>query len=485
MLVLDETWRGRSRARLMGHAVGLLSYEVLALAGAAGELAWFLGLQLLPALIAMELIFGAVNAPGRRLKRLALEVYSGTDVLARQAQALTAAVNGLPLRSALRSVLVWLGAGAGLMVFFGLTWRGFLLLLAFGAIPAAMAQAGLCDALVRAALAERADGGLWPPVHGALSRWPSLRTRFWVALAAPLTAVLVPLAALQFLGVGLSGPILTALSLPAVLSALAWGEALVRHETKVLRALEQGLQRLAGGDFDLGLVVSGPDALGRAALALNLAVPALERRERSLRVYGPGVDPRLGGIWLESLESPAETRFVAVLLASWLEADASLSVLEPGAQIDSFGKFYETVQGAVLRGGGTVMELGAGQVLAVWGAPGPQADSVQDNFEHLKGALEAAWILRSSLPVAASQHRLRHAGNLTWSVAVASGAAGAGVWGPKKARHWALVGAPMADARRLSLRPGGPWVADSSVSVLRAPYAVQRQTDRFELSAGP
>jgi hypothetical protein len=93
-------------------------------------------------------------------------------------------------------------------------------------------------------------------------------------------------------------------------------------------------------------------------------------------------------------------------------------------------------------------------------------------------------MLRLSLAVAASQHRLRHAGPLDWSLAVACGEAFAGGWGPKGQQRWALVGPPMAAVRGLALRPGGPWLDEPSASTVAAPYAVEARSDAWELVSG-
>jgi hypothetical protein len=87
--------------------------------------------------------------------------------------------------------------------------------------------------------------------------------------------------------------------------------------------------------------------------------------------------------------------------------------------------------------------------------------------------------------VAGSQHRLRHAGALDWSLALASGLAAAGGWGPREHPRWALVGGPLAEVRRLSLKPGGPWLDEASASAAVAPYAVRPLPDAWELVGGP
>jgi hypothetical protein len=480
MKALDGALDGASRARLIGHAVGLASYEALALTGAAGDLAWFAGLQMLPALLLLELVWGACNLPARRLKRLAGKL-SDTGLAGQaQVQGLSDFLKGLATRAALRSLAVWLLAGLVLWAFGGLTWIGVLLLACFGALPAALAQAGLCAAVCRKALAEGGvdAAGHWPPDLDALKPWPSLGRRFRAALFACLALVLAPLAALALLRLPLSLPFLGVLALLATLWAWAWAEELRRHVEPSLRGLAQGLRSLSKGDFDVRQAPVGADALGEAGVLLGSAAAGLERRERALKVFGPDMEPGQGAALLESLASPAQTSEVAVLSVRWLGADASLSALEPAARLGALGRFYQCAQDAVQRGKGRVLEIGGGHVLAVWGAPGVSAS---DPALSLAAALAAAWGLKSSLPVASSQFRLRHAASMDWSLALASGSAAAGAWGPRDQQRWALVGGPLAEVRRLSLRPGGPWLDEASAKAAPAPYQVKAGADAWEL----
>lgn len=485
MQALDRALRGAGRARLVGHAVGLASYEALALAGAAGDLAWLAGLQLALALALLEAAWSLADARGRSLKRLAVEVYTGSDIHSRQAEGLRAFLDGLGARAFRRSLLVWLGGGLLLKACWGLSWTGLILLVSFGALPAALARAALCGSAARAAMAEGLGSeGAWPPDLEAFKRWPSLRRRFLAALAAPLAAVLPPLAALAALGLPADAPVLGILACLGALTAWAWGRDLEGQFLPALRVLSEALGRLALGDFSERPPVAGADALGGSLLAAGKAAAALERRERSLRAFGPGLDPSRGAGLLAALSEAPQEHWVAVLAARWLGADASLAGLEPLGRLAALGRFYESVQDAVHRCGGTVLELGGGQVLAAWGAPEPRGAG-QAGSEGLDSALKAAWMLRSSLAVARSQHSLRHAGALDFSLALASGKAAAGAWGPGRQRRWALVGLPMAEVRRLALKPGGPWLDDASAALVAAPYGVRGASGNAELVDGP
>jgi class 3 adenylate cyclase len=477
--------RGAGRARLVGHAAGLASYEALALAGAAGDLAWLAGLQLALALALLEAAWGLADARGRSLKRLAVEVYTGSDIKRRQADGLKGFLDGLGARALRRSLFVWLAGGIVLKSCCGLSWMGLILLASFGALQAALAAAGLSGAAARAALADGLGAeGAWPPDLDSFKRWPSLRRRFLTALAAPLAAVLLPLAALAALGLPVDGTVLGILAGLGALTAAAWGRDLEGQFKPSLSGLSEALGRLAAGDFSQRPAPSGADTLGRSVLDAGKAAAALERRERSLRAFGAGLDPARGVGLVDGLGAPPQEPVVAVLAARWLGADASLAGLEPSARLAALGRFYESVLDAVQRCGGTVLELGGGQVLAAWGAPEPQGAGLA-GIEGLNSALKAAWMLRSSLAVARSQHSLRHAGVLDFSLALASGQAAAGAWGPGRQRRWALVGHPLAEVRRLARKPGGPWLDDSSAALTAAPYGVRGGAGNAQLVAGP
>jgi hypothetical protein len=470
---LDDALDAASRARWIGHAAGLSAYLGLALAGAAGDLAWVAGLRMLPVLVAVELAFGALNRGGRRLRNLAKEAQALEKPGERESRALLDWLDTLPLRAALRSLGAWLLAATLLWLFLGLSLVGVLMLVALGAVTAAQTQARLCGRLVQKALSDPD----WSPPEPGLRRWPSLHRRFWTAILAPLATVLAPLALLSALGIPVELPALAALAALGGISALLWSRELNLHFSPPLRGLSASLRRMAKGDFSGQAGASGPDDLGEALASLTKASAVLARRGASLRAFGLAVDPALGAQLLDTLPAQAEERPVSVVRVVWHRADQELSHLDAPKRLAALGRFYQTVEEAAHRSGGSVLEMGGGAALLAWGAPSPEGGVL--------GALNAAWMLKGALGVLANQHRLRGGGSLEWSVAMASGKAASGWWGSQDRRRWTLSGGPLAEVRRLAERPGGPWLDERSASAAKAPFGVQISESAVELVAGP
>lgn len=477
MKALESVLRSGSRDRWISHAAGLASYELLALLGAAGDLAWLAGLRLVAALAVVELLFGVANLRARRLWKVADQDPGLPEKAAASAGILLRHLDGLPLRAALRSLAAWILAALLLVAFGGLSWMGLLLLCSFGAPTAVLCTARLSGAAVRASLALSPQA----PAPGDLRQWPSLRRRFLAATLSPLLAALIPLAAMAGLGLAVDARAAAAMILIGLVSAFLWSMDLDLSILPPLRGLAAGLRRMAGGDFEARLGHGGADAMGEAVNAYNAAVQAVSLRELSLRAFGPGLDPARGAAQMDLVGARSEMRPVALLIAQWHHADTNLSNVDATARPAALGRFYEVVLDAAKRSQGTVLELGGGSVLVAWGAPLPAAA----NEPLVQEALAAAWMLKASLSVLQRQQQLRGGGLLEWSVAVSSGKAAGGWWGPAQRRQWALVGGPVAEIRRLVVKPGGPWLDERTASAAGRPFAVQVLPEGLELVGGP
>jgi class 3 adenylate cyclase len=476
---LESVLRAGSRDRWISHLAGLAAYELLALMGAAGDLAWLAGLQMLAALALVELAFGLANLRARRLWKVADQDPALPDKVAAADGILLRHLDGLPLRAALRCLGAWVLGGLCLvaLVRSGPNWVGLALLCAFGAPTAVLCTARLSGAAVRVSLAMAKT----PPSSGDLAHWPSLRSRFLAATLSPVLVALIPLAAMACLGIPMDARAVAAVFLIGITTAFFWSLDLDAGTLPALKGMTAGLRRMAEGDFEARLGHGGADALGEAANAFNAAVQTISLRELSLRAFGPGLDPARGAAQADLVGARSEMRPVALLLAQWHNADTNLSNVDATARPAALGRFYEVVQDAAKRNQGTVLELGGGCVLVAWGAPLPAAA----NEPLVQEALTAAWMLKASLGVLQRQQQLRGGGNLEWSVAVSTGKAAGGWWGPPQRRQWALVGGPVAEVRRLVLKPGGPWLDERTASAAARPFAVQVLPEGLELVGGP
>lgn len=477
MKALEGVLRSVSRDRWISHGAGLACYELLAILGVAGDLAWVAGVRMLAALALVELVFGVANVRVRRLWKVADQDPALPDSVASQDAFLLRHLDGLSMRAALRTLSAWLLGALLLMAYGGLTWTGLLLLCAFGAPCAVFSAARLSGAAAREALAQSES----PPQPGELKRWPTLRRRFLAATLAPVLVALIPLGVMAALDLSVDARAIAAVTLIALMTGILWSLDLEHSIVPPLRTLAGGLRRMAGGDFEARLGHGGADVLGEAANAYNAAVFMVSRRELSLRAFGPGLDPARGAAQVELVGARSEMRPVALVLAQWHHADTNLSNVDATARPAALGRFYEVIQDAAKRSNGTVLEMGGGAVLVAWGAPllaAPNEPLVQQ-------CLNCAWILNASLSVLQRQQQLRGGGELEWSVAVSSGKAAGGWWGPPSQRQWALVGGPVAEIRRLILKPGGPWLDERTASGAGRPFAVQVLPEGLKLVAGP
>ena len=152
--------------------------------------------------------------------------------------------------------------------------------------------------------------------------------------------------------------------------------------------------------------------------------------------------------------------------------------MEAPLQLSTLNRFYEAVNDAVDKAQGSVLFIGEGRVLAIWGAPLADEHPVQ-------GALTAAWGLQAALKVWSNQQRLRGGEAVTWGLGVASGQATVGLVGPRQKQHYGVLGGAADEVQSLARREGGPWLDERSAGAAKAPFAVQILGQGPQLIAGP
>jgi adenylate cyclase len=243
--------------------------------------------------------------------------------------------------------------------------------------------------------------------------------------------------------------------------------------------LQQALHRFGQGDLQALLDVTSGDEVGHATETYNKTLRAVDRRFFVLERFGHAVAPAKSEQLFEGgLRLDGELRAIAVLECSWHNVDAATKGQEPVARLATLNRFYETVQDAVDKAQGAVLQAGEGRVLAVWGAPLADEQAVQ-------GALAAAWTLKSTLKVWASQQFLRGGSAVHWGLGLASGQATVGLVGPKGRQRYTVLGGPVSEVRGLAQREGGPWIDERSAGAARQPFAVQILAEGAQLVAGP
>ncbi len=297
---------------------------------------------------------------------------------------------------------------------------------------------------------------------------------------APLVALGLGLAVVPFLGPSRRAKVLA--GAVGLALATAW---FVARRAQLLweastEALDEGLRALSQGRFG---EVGGREGglLDGSVRLLAASVAAVESREAAARSFGAEADPAQAGERLALLQAPAREAVVGVLAVRWRGLDEAMASLDPAARLAALGRYYESVLEAVTVEGASVLELGGGTVVAVWGAPAAVEGGLEPDPQ---AVLRAGWSVRLRLDVMASQLRLRRGVRLEWGCGAAWGPAATGAWGPAARRRWALVGVPLGRARDLAGRVGGPWLDPELVPAAVLPYAAVPK-DGSALLAGP
>lgn len=475
-IVRDSLASARS-ARWMGHVAGLLAYQALAWLGVGGPMAWFAGVLMAGALLALELGFSLFDRKSRRLKALADGAFPFKKMPAEERAFLQDALGSLPARGWQRSLAAWTLAGA-LLGFWQVSWAGVALILCSGAAVAAWTQALVNAVMLKRVLPffyfEGQDG-----YAAGLAGWlPPLRRRLLGLAWAPLGIALAPPLLLAAFGQAAGLGVLLLQAAIGAACGLAARSALLDLQEAPLEDLASALGRLGQGDLDALLDITDGGALSRATEAFNRSLRAVDRRLFMLEKFGHAVPPGRGEGVLEGLKLDGELRPVALLGLRWLGMEAALRERDPRRRLAALTRFYEAAQGAVDRHLGCTFQMDDGALLAVWGAPFSGEGAVP-------GALGAAWDLQALLPVLARQCSLREGLSLDWSLALSSGQAAVGLAGPRGRERYSVHGGPLDELRRLNQRSGGAWLDERSAAAALAPFSVQVGADGIRLVGGP
>jgi adenylate cyclase len=244
-------------------------------------------------------------------------------------------------------------AGAAVVVLYGAFLRFFALELA-----------------LRPVLAD--VSGQVPERGFAAERQISLKWRLLVALPAAnvITGVIVAgLAApgddLGKVGLGVVFAIAVSFTVAFELTLL-----LLRVIVGPLRDLRRGTERVAQGDFDVRIPVTGTDETGQLARSFNEMVVGLRERDRLRDAFGTFVDPNLAErVLQEGAVLAGEEVEVTVLFLDIRNFTAYAERTDARDVVARLNDFYEHVVPVLVRHGGHANKFVGDGLLAVFGAP--------------------------------------------------------------------------------------------------------------------
>lgn len=272
-------------------------------------------------------------------------------------------------------------------------------------------------------------GGLTPTLLVVLSL---ARTRAVLGAENP-QAIVDNLALMQLfiLGVGLVTGVIT-----AVLVA--------RAIVDPLDALQAGMRRVEGKDFDARVVVTTNDELGYLGERFNAMTAGLRQGERVRELFGLYVSSEVAEAAVDSGAGLGGTLVDCSVLFSDIRDFTTLSErMSPDRLVDVINRYMTAMVSVVVEHGGVVTRFGGDSILAVFGTPlNPMAD-------HADRAVQAAIGMRRALASfnsAAAADRLPH---LESGIGIATGPAIAGNIGGRERIEYTVMGDTVNLAARL------------------------------------
>ena len=225
-----------------------------------------------------------------------------------------------------------------------------------------------------------------------------------------------------------------------------------------IAGLRRGMQELAAGNLDTGVVVYDGSVLGVLQAGFNDMVEGLRERERIRDLFGRQVGEEVAAQALErGAEMGGAECDVAVLFVD-VVGSTELATRQPAGEVVTLlNKFFTVVIDEAERHGGWVNKFQGDATLVVFGAPIPVADAPGS-------ALMAARQLARRLPAEVP--------DLAAGIGVASGRAVAGNIGDERRFEFTVIGDPVNEASRLTelAKSRVPMVLASDDTVRAALY---------------
>jgi adenylate cyclase len=242
------------------------------------------------------------------------------------------------------------------------------------------------------------------------------------------------------------------LSVAGLAVGFATMTGLARSFADRIKALRDGLDRLAGGDLDVQVEVDDGSEIGLLQAGFNEMVAGLREREHLRDLFGRQVGEEVARHALENgVALGGEAREAAVLFVDLVGSTAMAATRDPAEVVDFLNMFFAIVVEVASAHGGWVNKFEGDAALCVWGAPLEDPDAASH-------ALAAGRALRDRLASEAIEA----------GIGVSAGRVVAGNLGAAKRFEYTVIGDPVNEAARLTelakARPGRLLVSESALS---------------------
>ncbi len=222
------------------------------------------------------------------------------------------------------------------------------------------------------------------------------------------------------------------------------GYGLAWHITRPLAHLVAAANQVAAGDLEIVVPVRSTDEIGHLTDRFNHMVEQLRWRRYMESLFGHYVGDEIARrILADGAELGGSKVWATVLFADIRNFTTFVESANLNEMIDELNEYYGLMQAAIEAHGGVVNKFGGDSLLALFGAPLPQAD-------HADQAVRTALEMVSQLRIL-NQRRQRRGQNLFHiGIGVNTGEMIAGNLGARQRREYTVLGDSVNIASRLS-----------------------------------
>lgn len=248
----------------------------------------------------------------------------------------------------------------------------------------------------------------------------------------------------------------------AIGAALLYGRALKEDTARIVDAV----QRIGTGDFDVRLVPTRQDELGRVAAGINEMADGLNQRERIRESFGHFVPPQVAERFIsqyaegKDMRSAGDRKAVAVLMCDLRNFSGISETMDPSDVARMLNTYFDHVVKAIEAHGGMVDKFIGDAVMAVFGL-------LEEEEHPARAAVRAAVEIRSALEAANAENQARGLPRLDNGIGIHYGDVIASYLGSSNRLEFTVVGSTVNIAARLeslAKSPNPPLIISEDVA---------------------
>ena len=226
---------------------------------------------------------------------------------------------------------------------------------------------------------------------------------------------------------------------------LLLGFLVARRLTRPIRALTQGVMRVAAGNLSDAVPVRSKDEVGQLTRAFNQMLEGLRQRDFIRSAFGRYVSPEVAQALLESPEGlrfGGEKRIVTVLMSDLRGYTRFAERGDPTMVMEVLNGFLGRMTDIIIEHGGTINEFIGDAIFAVFGAP-------VEHLDHAERAAACALTMQHAMADINRNHATTGQPQFEMGIGLNTGEAVVGNIGSEQRAKYAVVGSAVNVAARV------------------------------------